>query len=189
MVGVDESSLQADSQPKSVGLVWECQQPLDSGYIHQMNRVNYRNDIVIMIAPWTLSWVLLFCYYCTCGQFSNGIVIDEPTANMHMGHKNVSPIFDCTCNSDFKFHSFYCDAYYAARYLSGWSRWSVRLSNTWIVTKPKKLLPKSLHHKKGQPFRFCHIKNSWWGDNLCLKFSTKLTTFLQKRRFSIDIRL
>jgi len=45
MVDVDESyQFSADSQPKSTGLVWELAATRRSVYIHQMNRVNSRND-------------------------------------------------------------------------------------------------------------------------------------------------
>ena len=45
MVDVDDScQLSADSQPKSIGLVWELAATRRSVYIHQMNRVNSRND-------------------------------------------------------------------------------------------------------------------------------------------------
>ena len=45
MVDVDDSCrLSADSQPKSTGLVWGLAATRRSVYIHQMNRVNSRND-------------------------------------------------------------------------------------------------------------------------------------------------
>ena len=45
MVDVDDSShLSADSQPKSVGLVWGLAATRRSVCIHQMNRVNSRSD-------------------------------------------------------------------------------------------------------------------------------------------------
>jgi len=45
MVDVDGScQLSADSQPKSTGLVWGLAATRRSIYIHQMNRVNSRND-------------------------------------------------------------------------------------------------------------------------------------------------
>jgi len=45
MVDVDGSSqFSADSQPKSIGLVWGLAATRRSVYIHQMNRVNSRND-------------------------------------------------------------------------------------------------------------------------------------------------
>jgi len=45
MVDVDGSShLSADSQPKSVGLVWGLTATRRSVCIHQMNRVNSRSD-------------------------------------------------------------------------------------------------------------------------------------------------
>ena len=44
-VGVDDScQLSADSQPKSLGLVWRLAATRRSVYIDQMNRVNSRND-------------------------------------------------------------------------------------------------------------------------------------------------
>jgi len=45
MVDVDDScQFLADSQPKSTGVVWGLAAPRRSVYIHQMNRVNSRND-------------------------------------------------------------------------------------------------------------------------------------------------
>ena len=45
MVDVDDScQFSADSQPKSTGLVWKLAATRRSVYIHQMNRVNSRND-------------------------------------------------------------------------------------------------------------------------------------------------
>ena len=45
MVDVDGSChLSADSQPKSIGLIWGLAATRRSVYIHQMNRVNSRND-------------------------------------------------------------------------------------------------------------------------------------------------
>jgi len=42
---VDSSSqFSADSQPKSTGLVWGLAATRRSVYLHQMNRVNSRND-------------------------------------------------------------------------------------------------------------------------------------------------
>jgi len=44
-VDVDDScQLLADSQPKSIGLVWRLAATRRSVCIHQMNRVNSRND-------------------------------------------------------------------------------------------------------------------------------------------------
>jgi len=45
MVDVDDScQFLADSQPKSTGLVWGLAATRRSVYIHQMNRLNSRND-------------------------------------------------------------------------------------------------------------------------------------------------
>ena len=45
MVDVDDScQLSVDSQPKLIGLVWGLAATRRSVYIHQMNRVNSRND-------------------------------------------------------------------------------------------------------------------------------------------------
>ena len=45
MVDVDDSrQFSAESQPKSTGLVWGLAATRRSVYIHQMNRVNSRND-------------------------------------------------------------------------------------------------------------------------------------------------
>ena len=45
MVDVDDScQFSADSQPKSIGMVWGLAATRRSVYIHQINRVNSRND-------------------------------------------------------------------------------------------------------------------------------------------------
>jgi len=45
MVDVDDScQISANLQPKSIGLVWGLAATRRSVYIHQMNRVNSRND-------------------------------------------------------------------------------------------------------------------------------------------------
>jgi len=45
MLDVDDScQFLADSQPKSIGLVWGLAATRRSVYIHQMNRVNSRNN-------------------------------------------------------------------------------------------------------------------------------------------------
>jgi len=45
MVAIDDSSLQADSQPKSHGLVWGSTAAWRCSAIHQMNRMNSRNGL------------------------------------------------------------------------------------------------------------------------------------------------
>jgi len=51
MVDMDDScQFLADSQPKSIGLVWGLVATRRPVCIHQVNRVNFRNE-VIMIAP------------------------------------------------------------------------------------------------------------------------------------------
>jgi len=51
MVSADGSSLSAELQTKSVGLVWGLAATRRLVCIHQMNRVNCRNDYVMMTAP------------------------------------------------------------------------------------------------------------------------------------------
>jgi len=51
MVSVDGSNLPADSQAKSVGLVWGLAATWRSVCIHQMNQVNSRNGFAMMTAP------------------------------------------------------------------------------------------------------------------------------------------
>ena len=66
MVDVDDScQFSAGSQPKSTGLVWGLAATRRSVYIHQMNRVNSRNDFghddstinivmaIVIIITWT----------------------------------------------------------------------------------------------------------------------------------------
>ena len=72
MVDVDDScQFSADSQPKSIGLVWGLAATRRSVYIHQVNRVNSCNDfghddstinivmaviIIIIRFPWLRHW-------------------------------------------------------------------------------------------------------------------------------------
>ena len=49
MVDVDDSSLLADSQPKSIGLVWGLAATWRWVCIHHINRVNFRNGAM----PWS----------------------------------------------------------------------------------------------------------------------------------------
>jgi len=53
-VGVDDGSLNVDSQPKSVGLVWGLVAAWCSICIHRMNRVNSHNGLAMI----TLALVL-----------------------------------------------------------------------------------------------------------------------------------
>ena len=50
MVDVDDScQFSADSQPKSTGLVRGLAATRRSAYIHHMNRVNSRNDYIVIV--------------------------------------------------------------------------------------------------------------------------------------------
>jgi len=50
MVDVDDScQFSADSQPKSTGLVRGLAATRSSAYIHHMNRVNSRNDYIVIV--------------------------------------------------------------------------------------------------------------------------------------------
>jgi len=51
MVGMDDSSLHADSQPKLVGLSLRVSSCLALFYIRQTNQVNSCNDFVMTTAP------------------------------------------------------------------------------------------------------------------------------------------
>jgi len=83
MVDVDGTSrFPADSQPKSIGLVWGLAATWRSVYIHQMNRMNSGNDfghddstivmfIVIIIiiiihsnTVYSFRWLLTLIYCC-----------------------------------------------------------------------------------------------------------------------------
>ena len=73
MVSVDDSSQSVDSQPKSFGLVWGLAATRRSVCIHQMNRVNSRNDshddstiniviaIIIIIITFSVLTLLIGC--------------------------------------------------------------------------------------------------------------------------------
>ena len=84
MVDVDGScQFSADSQPKSTGLVWGLAATRCSIYIHQMNRVNSRNDfgldfglddstinivmaIIIIIIFYYYYFIIYYYYYYCC---------------------------------------------------------------------------------------------------------------------------
>jgi len=51
--------VRADSQPKAWSWVGGHLAPF---YIHQMNRVNYRNGSAMMTAPYTLSWLFFLAH-------------------------------------------------------------------------------------------------------------------------------
>jgi len=81
MVDVDDScQFSADSQPKLTGLVWGLAATRRSVYIHQMNRVNSRNDfghndstinIVVAII------IYYYYYYVTAVNCFSTFVNDE----------------------------------------------------------------------------------------------------------------
>jgi len=50
MVSVDDGSLQADSQPKSVGFIWRLAAVWHLVCIHRMNRVNSHTGLALMTA-------------------------------------------------------------------------------------------------------------------------------------------
>ena len=84
MVGVDGSShLSADSQPKSVGLVWGLAATRRSVCIHQMNRVNSRSDRGHDDS--TINIVVDYYYYEyrweTCKQTGAGDAVDTEPHN------------------------------------------------------------------------------------------------------------
>ena len=76
MVDVDDScQFSADLQPKSIGLVWGLAATRRSVYIHQINRVNSRNDfghddstINIVMAITIIIIACLHQYLYHCGQ-------------------------------------------------------------------------------------------------------------------------
>ena len=70
MVDVDDScQFSADSQPKSIGLVCGLTATRRSVYIHQMNRVNSRNDFshdnsTVSIVVVIVIIIIINCYDC-----------------------------------------------------------------------------------------------------------------------------
>ena len=62
MVVVDDSCLQADSQPKSGGLVWGSTAACALRCIHQMNRVNSRNSTINIVLGLLLLLLLLWLW-------------------------------------------------------------------------------------------------------------------------------
>ena len=83
MVDVDDScQFSADSMPKSTGLVWGWAATQRSVYIHQMNRVNSRNDfghddstINIVMAIIIIYYYYLPHFLCEMRCTQSGIVI------------------------------------------------------------------------------------------------------------------
>jgi len=115
MVVVEDSCLQANSQPESRGLVWGVDGCLALFYIHQMNRVNYRNDLVVMMtALYTLSWVLLLLLCCAITtyifyikRFTPAVWHHKLTVNFLTLHKSS---FSCGRNCQYK-SGWVCDNY------------------------------------------------------------------------------
>jgi len=50
ITGVTSSSLQTESQPKLVGLVWKLAATWNSVCVHQMNQVSSHNSSAVMTA-------------------------------------------------------------------------------------------------------------------------------------------
>ena len=76
MVDVDDScQFSADSQPKSIGLVWALAAIQRSVYIHQMNRVNSRNDFghddstINIVMAIIIIIIIIFYYFLTLGRY------------------------------------------------------------------------------------------------------------------------
>jgi len=76
MVDVDDScQFSADSQPKSTGLIWGLAATRRSVHIHQMNRVNSRNDFghddstinIVMAIIIITTGTLAACSLAMCG--------------------------------------------------------------------------------------------------------------------------
>jgi len=80
MLGVVSSILQADSQPKSVGLVWGLAAARCSVYIHRMNRVLSQRPsyddianalLMVIIMDTRLATESALCFYIFRRIFSN----------------------------------------------------------------------------------------------------------------------
>ena len=97
MVDVDDScQFSADSQPKSTGLVWGLAATRRSVYIHQMNRVNSRNDfghddstinivmaiIIIIILRWVV-WKFRYFHKSRYTSFQNFVPNSKPEKFHH----------------------------------------------------------------------------------------------------------
>ena len=72
----DSCQFSADSQPKSTGLVWGLAATRRSVYIHQMNRVNSRNDFghddsTINIV---MDIIIYYYYYTSAEERSTAVV-------------------------------------------------------------------------------------------------------------------
>jgi len=85
MVGVDGScQFLAVSQPKSIGLVWGLAATRRSVYIHQMNRVNSRNDfgydgstvniVAVIIIILQTSVIIINITYSVFANFQTAVV-------------------------------------------------------------------------------------------------------------------
>jgi len=62
MVGVDNGSREVGSQPQSVGLVWGLVVVWRCICMNELNLVNSCNCYVVLMAPQTLSWLLLLFF-------------------------------------------------------------------------------------------------------------------------------
>jgi len=86
----DSCQFSADSQPKSIGLVWGLAATQHSVYIHQMNRVNSRNyfghdDSTINIVMAVIISIIIFTL---CNTKSTKIKL-EWTLLLLLLHKTV----------------------------------------------------------------------------------------------------
>ena len=64
---------------------------------------------------------------------------------------------------------------------------SVRLTNTWIETKRKKVLSTFLYHMKDHSSLSSDKKSGWWGRPLIPEMLGQIGPVERKRQFSIDI--
>ena len=88
MVDVDDScQFSTDSQPKLIGLVWGLAATQRSVYIHQMNRVNSRNDLghddsTINIVMAIIIIIIILYYYYLYNAKSHSVPYTEYTVSV-----------------------------------------------------------------------------------------------------------
>jgi len=91
MLGVVSSSLQADSQPKSVGVVWGLAAAWCSVYIHRMNRVNSHNSLAMTTSLMRYYWLLLWTLALPQKAHYVSIFLDASFLMFKQHSQNFSP--------------------------------------------------------------------------------------------------
>ena len=137
---------------------------------------------------WQPVWLCVLCRVQRCDRVCYSAKHTTWWQRMQQTLRTASQMMNC-CSMVFtlrpRFVMNSADSFYRAAAMQPWSCHehlsvclSVCPSNAWIM-------PKFLHHMKGQCVLFFHMKNGWWGMFLIPEISDQSDPPLQKRRFPI----